>query len=171
MNACTALGVLATALVGCSSLLPAQEEGCYAITPVQPSGVLRDECNLVADVASTLGVRMTQSGYIVDLRMRFPTESLGQEVDVAMAGRFDYGTNNTFSADGTAQNIVLPISGQSCQVQRVDVHLEGTTDTKNARRFSGLIRIQTSTPRPETCVCQAWFQYQAAVSSTESICP
>ena len=170
MNACTALGVLATALVGCGSLLPAQEEGCYAISPVQPSGVLRDECNLVADVARTLGVRMTQSGYIVDLRMRFPTESLGQEVDVAMAGRFDYG-RNTFSADGTAQNIVLPISGQSCQVQLVDVHLEGTTDPKDPRRFAGLIRIQTSTPRPETCVCQAWFQYQASISSSGNICP
>jgi hypothetical protein len=34
-----------------------------------------------------------------------------------------------------------------------------------------LIRITTSTPRPETCICQAWFEYQANLSSTGSICP
>lgn len=162
--------VLATSLVGCSSLLPAQEQGCYAITPVQPSGVLRDECQLLADGAGKVGVRMTQSGYILDLGMRLSAESLGKAVDVAMAGRFDYG-RDTFSADGTAENIVLPISGQSCEVQLLSVHLEGTTDEKDPRRFAGLIRIETYTLRPEACVCQAWFKYQAALSSSGSICP
>ena len=51
------------------------------------------------------------------------------------------------------------------------MHLDATTDSLDPDRFSGLIRITTSTPRPEACVCQAWFEYQAALSSSGSICP
>jgi len=170
MNARTALVVLATSLVGCSAGLQEQQQGCYALTPVRPAGILRDECQLLAATMATLGARLTQSGYILDLRARFSSPSQGQPLDVAMAGRFDYG-RPAFSADGTAANIVLPISGQSCQLERVDVHLTGTTDALDPARFSGLIRISTSTPRPEACVCQAWFEYQAALSSSGSICP
>ena len=170
MNARTTLVVLATSLVGCSSLLPTQEEGCYALTPVRPSGILRDECQLLADAAGTLGARMTQSGYILDVRFRFSSPDQGPVVDVAMAGRFDYG-RDTFSVDGSAENIVLPIAGQSCQLQVVDVHLEGRTDPGAPTQFSGLIRVTTSTLRPEACICQAWFEYQANRSTNASICP
>lgn len=170
MNARTALVVLATSLVGCSTVLPAQDQGCYALTPVRPSGILRDECQLLADAAGTLGARMTQSGYILDVRFRLSSPAQGPMVDVAMAGRFDFG-RDTFSVDGTADNIVLPIGGQSCQLQLVAVHLEGTTDDRDPAHFSGLMRITTSTLRPETCVCQAWFEYQAHISITENICP
>ncbi len=66
---------------------------------------------------------------------------------------------------------MLPIAGQSCQLQVVDVHLEGTTDPKNPAHFSGLMRVTTSTLRPEACICQAWFEYQAIRSTNENICP
>lgn len=169
MNVRTALVVLATSLVACS-VLHEQPPGCYALDPVRPTGILRDECQLLADTAVTLGGRLTQSGYIVDLRFRFASPAQGDPIDIAMAGRFDF-SRGTFSADGSAANIALPIAGQSCQPQFMNIHLEGTTDPLDPNRFSGVIRIVTSTPRPETCVCQAWFEYQAAMSSSANICP
>jgi hypothetical protein len=169
MNARTALVVFATSLVGCTALHE-QEQGCYALSPVRPTGILRDECQLLADTAVTLGARLTQSGYILDIRFRFTSPAQGQPIDVEMAGSFDF-SRATFSADGTAANIVLPIAGQSCQPQQVNVHLDATSDPVVLDRFSGLIRITTSTPRPEACVCQAWFEYLATLTTSGSICP
>jgi len=77
----------------------------------------------------------------------------------------------SFSADGTAANVLLPIGGQACQLQLVDVHLDATTANLDPSRFQGEMRIITSTPRPETCVCQAWFEYQANLSTTPNTCP
>ncbi len=171
MNARTALVVLASSwMLGCGGRSHAQEEGCYALSPVRPSGIIRDECQLLADAAADLGARLTVSGNLVELDFRFSSPSQGEVLDVSMAGQFDY-NQETFTADGTAANILLPIGGQACQLQLVDVHLEATTDPAHSTRFSGLIRITTSTPRPETCICQAWFEYQANLSSTGSICP
>ena len=67
--------------------------------------------------------------------------------------------------------VLLPIGGQACQLQLVDIHLDATTASLDPTRFNGQIRIITSTPRPETCVCQAWFEYQASLSNSQSICP
>jgi hypothetical protein len=168
MNARMALVVLTSSLIGCGGRTHTQEEGCYALTPVRPSGIIRDECQLLADAASILGARLTRSGNVVEVDFRFTSPSVGELLDVSMAGAFSY-SEEAFSADGTASNILLPIGGQTCQLQLVDVHLDATTDTPT--RFSGVIRITTSTPRPETCICQAWFEYQAELSSTPSVCP
>ncbi len=165
-----ALTVLAASVIGCGGRTHDQEEGCYALTPVRPSGIIRDECQLLADAAANLGARLTLSGNVVELDFRFSTPSQGELLDVSMAGQFAYG-EEAFSADGTAANILLPIAGQSCQLQLVDVHLDATTDTFDPSRFTGVIRITTSTPRPETCICQAWFEYQANLSNTASVCP
>ena len=169
MNLRTALVVFATSQVACS-VLHEQTPGCYELAPVRPTGILRDECQLLADTGVTLGARLTQSGYILDIRFRFTSPEQGQPIDIAMAGRFDF-SRNTFSADGSAVNISLPIAGESCQPLFVNVHLDGTTGALDTDRFAGVIRIVTSTPRPEACVCQAWFEYQAAMSSSGSICP
>lgn len=163
-----ALVVLTTSLIGCGGRTHSQEEGCYALTPVQPSGIIRDECQLLADAASILGGRLTISGNLVEVDFRFASPTQGELLDVSMAGAFSY-SEEAFSADGTASNVLLPIGGQTCQLQLVDVHLDATTNTPS--RFSGEIRITTSTPRPETCICQAWFEYQAELSSTPSVCP
>jgi hypothetical protein len=168
MNLRTALVVFATSQVACS-VLHEQTPGCYELDPVS-TGILRDECQLLTDTAVTLGARLTQSGYIIDIRFRFASPEQGQPVDIAMAGRFDF-SRNTFSADGSAVNIALPIAGESCEPLFVNVHLDGTTDQLDPDRFAGVIRIVTTTPRPEACVCQAWFEYQAAMSSSGSICP
>ena len=161
--------VLATSLVSCS-VLHEQPPGCYALDPVRPNGILRDECQLLADTAVTLGARLTQSGYIVDILLRFASPAQSDPIDITMAGRFDF-SRGSFSADGSAANIALPVPDQSCQPEFVNVHLEGTTDPLDPNRFAGVVRIVTTTPRPEACVCQAWFEYQAAMSSSGSICP
>ena len=162
-----ALVVLTSSLIGCGGRTHTQEEGCYALTPV-PSGIIRDECQLLGDAASILGGRLTISGNVVEMDVRFSSASLGELLDVSMAGAFSY-SEEAFSADGTASNVLLPIGGQTCQLQLVDVHIDATTQTPS--NFSGEMRISTTTPRPETCICQAWFAYQAALSSTQGVCP
>jgi hypothetical protein len=168
MNARMALVVLSTSLIACGGRTHDQEEGCYALTPVRPSGIIRDECQLLADAAANLGAQLTVSGNVVEVDFRFSTPSQGELLTVSMAGQFSY-SEEAFSADGTAANILLPIDGQACQLQLVDVHLDATTQTSTS--FAGVIRITTSTPRPETCICQAWFEYQAGLSTNESVCP
>lgn len=167
MNARMAVVVLTSSLMACGGRTHDQEEGCYALTPVRPSGIIRDECQLLADAAANLGARLTISGNLVEVEFRFATPSQGELLTVSMAGQFAY-SEEAFSADGTAANILLPIGGQACQLQLVDVHLDATT--QSSTRFSGLIRITTSAPRPETCICQAWFEYQAGLSTNAS-CP
>jgi len=151
-----ALAVLTSSLLACGGRTHDQEEGCYALTPVRPSGIIRDECQLLADAAANLGARLVVSGNVVEVDFRFSTPSQGELLTVS-------------SADGTAASIPLPIGGQTCQLQLVNVHLDATTQSPT--RFSGEIRMSTYTPRPETCICQAWFQYQAALSTNGSLCP
>ena len=160
--------VLTSSMIACGGRTHVQDEGCYALTPVRPSGIIRDECQLLADAAANLGARLTVSGNVVGIDFRFSTPSQGELLTVSMAGQYAF-SEETFSADGTAANILLPIGGQSCQLQLVDVHLDAATDSTT--RFSGVIRVTTSTPRPETCICQAWFEYQANLSSNPSTCP
>ncbi len=167
MNARMAVVVLTSSLMACGGRTHEQEEGCYALTPVRPSGIIRDECQLLADAAANLGARLVIDGNVVEMRMRLATPTQSDLLTVSMAGRFNY-SQEVFTADGTASNIPLPIGGQTCQLQWVDVHLEATTDS--ATRFAGLMRIGTRTPLPETCICQTWFEYQAELSSTTS-CP
>ena len=159
---------LTSSLVACGGRTHQQQEGCYALTPVRPSGIIRDECQLLADSASNLGARLVVSGNVVELDFRFSSPSQGTPLTVSMAGQFAY-NQEAFSADGTATNVLLPIEGQVCQLQLVDVHLDATTQSSTS--FSGVIRISTTAPRPETCICQAWFQYQANLSTTPSTCP
>src|SRR5512138_1716147 len=168
MNSRMAFMVLTASLIACGGRTHEQEEGCYALSPVRPSGIIRDECQLLADAAANLGARLTVSGNVVELDFRFSTPSQGELLTVSMAGQFAF-SEKTFSADGTAANILLPIGGQACQLQLVDVHLDATT--LSSTRFSGVIRVTTSTPRPETCICQAWFEYQANLSVNASVCP
>src|SRR5215813_2894988 len=168
MNARMALAVLTSSLLACGGRTHDQEEGCYALTPVRPSGIIRDECQLLAEAAANLGARLVVSGNVVEVDFRFSTPSQRELLTVSMAGNFAY-NEEAFSADGTAANIPLPIGGQTCQLQLVNVHLDATTQSPT--RFSGEIRIITHTPRPETCICQAWFQYQAALSTNGSLCP
>jgi len=163
-----ALAVLTSSLLACGGRTHDQEEGCYALTPVRPSGIIRDECQLLADAAANLGARLVVSGNVVEVDFRFSTPSQGELLTVSMAGNFAY-NEEAFSADGTAASIPLPIGGQTCQLQLVNVHLDATTQSPT--RFSGEIRMSTYTPRPETCICQAWFQYQAALSTNGSLCP
>ena len=170
MKARMAIVVLTSSLLACGGRTHSQEEGCYALVPVRPQGIIRDECQLLADVTANLGARFIFSGNVVEVDFRFSSPGQGQVFDVSMAGQFDFG-EETFSADGTATNILLPIGGQTCQLQLVDVHLDAATNMTDPARFTGTMRIQTSTPRPETCICQAWFDYQAALSSSQSICP
>jgi hypothetical protein len=167
MNARMALAVLTSSLVACGGRTHDQQEGCYALTPV-PSGIIRDECQLLGNAAANLGARLVVSGNVVELDFRFSSPGQGELLTVSMAGNYDY-SEETFSADGTASSISLPIGGQVCQLQLVDVHLDATTQTSTT--FSGLIRISTHTPQPETCICQAWFEYQAELSTNGSLCP
>src|SRR6516225_9383195 len=158
MNVRMALAVLTSSLLACGGRTHEQQEGCYALTPVRPSGIIRDECQLLADAAANL----------VEMDFRFSSPSLGELLTVSMAGQFSY-NEEAFSADGTATNSLLPIGGQTCQLQLVDVHLDATTRTSTS--FTGVIRISTTTPRPETCICQAWFEYEAGLTTNESLCP
>ena len=105
-----------------------RKKGVIPLTPVRPSGIIRDECQLLADAAANLGARLTLSGNVVEVDFRFSTPSQGELLTVSMAGQFAY-SEESFSADGTAANILLPIGGQACQLQLVDVHLDATTLT------------------------------------------
>ncbi len=165
-----ALVVLASSLIGCGGRTHAQEEGCYALIPVRPAGIIRDECQLLADAAANLGARLRVSGNLVELDFRFNSPTSGALVDVAMAGQFAY-SEETFSADGTVENVLIPIQGQTCNLQFVDLHLDAVTSPADPSRFGGTMRVETYAFRPETCVCQAWFEYQANLSNTGSICP
>ena len=167
MNARMALVMLTTSLMACGGRTHEQEEGCYALNPVRPSGIIRDECHLLADSAANLAARLTVTGNIVEMDFRFSTPSQGELLTVSMAGQFSF-NEEVFSADGTATNIFLPIGGEVCQLQLVDVHLDATSESST--RFSGVIRISTTTPQPESCICQAWFEYQAG-PSTNASCP
>ncbi len=167
MNTRMALVVLTSSLLACGGRTHDQEEGCYALTPVRPSGIIRDECQLLADAAANLGARLVVYGNVVEVDFHFSTPSQGELLTVSMAGNYAY-SEEAFSADGTAESLPLPIGGQVCQLQLVDVHLDATT--QSATTFSGLIRIGTFAPRPESCICQAWFQYQAALSTNASVC-
>ena len=160
--------VLTSSLMACGGRTHEQQEGCYALTPVRPSGIIRDECQLLADAAADLGARLLVNGNVVELDFRFSSPSQGEPLTVSLAGQFAY-NEEAFSADGTATNVLLPIQGQVCQLQLVDVHLDATTQSSTS--FSGVIRITTSTPRPETCICQAWFEYQANLTTISSTCP
>jgi hypothetical protein len=169
MNVRRVLPALLALLSACGGRAHQQQEGCYSLVPVRPSGVIRDECQLLANVAANLSSEFVVRGNVVSLKFRFATPGEGTLLDVSMAGQFNF-SEESFSADGTATNILLPISGQTCQLQLVDVHIDATTDPDDDQRFSGIIRISTSTPRPETCICQAWFEYQAALSISPQTC-
>jgi hypothetical protein len=169
MNVRRVLPALLALLPACAGRDHPQLEGCYALVPVRPAGVIRDECQLLANVASNLSGELVVRGNVVSLKFRFATPGQGTLLDVSMAGQFNY-AQQTFSADGTAANILLPIAGLTCQLQLVDVHLDATTNPSDDQRFSGVIRISTSTPRPEACICQAWFEYQAVLSSNPQTC-
>ena len=168
MNVRRLLPPLLALLLACGGRSHPQTEGCYVLTPVRPSGVIRDECQLLANAASNLSADFLVRGNVVSLKFRFATPGEGTLLDVSMAGQFDF-SEQTFSADGTATNILLPIEGQVCQLQLVDVHIDATTRTSTS--FTGVIRISTTTPRPETCICQAWFEYEAGLTTNESLCP
>src|SRR5215813_14827869 len=107
MNARMALAVVTSSLLACGGRTHDQEEGCYALTPVRPSGIIRDDCQLLADAAANLGARLVVSGNVVELEFRFSTPSLDELLTVSMAGNFAY-SEEVFSADGTATNIQLP---------------------------------------------------------------
>jgi len=169
MNVRRVLPALLALLPACGGRSHAQQEGCYVLTPVRPSGVIRDECQLLANVAANLSADFSVRGNVVAVKFRFATPAEGALLDVSMAGQFSF-DEEAFSADGTASNILLPIAGQTCQLQLVDVHLDATTNPQDDARFSGIIRISTSTPRPETCICQAWFEYQASLSVVPGTC-
>jgi hypothetical protein len=169
MNLRRVLAALLALLPACAGRSHAQQEGCYALVPVRPSGVIRDECQLLANAAANLSAQFLIRGNVVSLKFRFANPGEGALLDVSMAGQFSF-SEESFSADGTATNILLPIAGQTCQLQLVDVHLDGATNPDDDQRFSGLIRISTSTPRPETCICQAWFEYQASLSVDPQTC-
>lgn len=167
MNARMAVVIVTSSLMACGGRTHEQEEGCYALTPVRPSGIIRDECQLLADAAANLGARLGIDGNVVEMRLRLSTPARSDVLTVSMAGRFDY-SREVFTADGTASEIQLPIGGQTCQLQWVDVHLEATS--ASATRFAGLMRIGTRAPLPEACICQTWFEYQADLDTTAS-CP
>ena len=63
--------VLASSLAGCGGRTHSQEEGCYALVPVRPDGIIRDECQLLADAAANLGARLSVSGNVVEIDFRF----------------------------------------------------------------------------------------------------
>jgi hypothetical protein len=156
-------------LFACTGRDHAQNEGCYAVTPVRPSGVIRDDCGLLDDAASVLSTDFSFFGDYVELSFRLGSPAFGALLDVSMAGTFKFGMEQ-FVADGTAANVLLPIDGLACSVERVAIHMDAATNPNNPKAFSGLLAITTFTTRPEQCVCTAWFQYQADLSSNPNTC-
>jgi hypothetical protein len=156
-------------LSACAGRNHAQDEGCYAVTPVRPSGIIRDDCGLLGDAASNLSTSFSFFGDYVELGFRLGSPAFGTLLDVSMAGHFKFGAEQ-FGADGTAANVLLPIEGQDCSVERVAIHMDATSNPNNPRVFSGLLAITTFTAGAEKCVCTAWFQYQADLSSDPNTC-
>ena len=156
-------------LSACAGRNHAQDEGCYVITPMSPSGIIRDDCGLLGDAASVLSTNFSFFGDYVELSFRLGSPAFGTLLDVSMAGHFKF-AEEQFGADGTAANVLLPIAGQDCSVERVAIHMDATTNGDNPRLFSGLLAITTFTAGAEQCVCTAWFQYQAELSSNSNTC-
>jgi hypothetical protein len=167
----TRLALLAvlTTLSACSGRHHDQVEGCYAIRAVQPAGVLRDDCQLLGNAASVMSSSFSFSGDIVAMSFRMGSATFGTLLDMSMAGKFNFGEEK-FGADGTAANVLLPIEGMECSVERTAIHIDATTNPSDAQAFSGLMTITTFTTRPQQCVCTAWFEYLAHLSSDPTTC-
>jgi hypothetical protein len=169
LNARLALLATLSLLSACTGRSHAQDEGCYTITPVRPSGIIRDDCRLLRDAAYNLNTSFSFFGDYVELNFRLGSPAFGVLLDVSMAGHFKFGEEQ-FGADGTAANVLLPIEGQDCSVERVAIHMDAATNPDNPRVFTGLLAITTFTAGAEQCVCTAWFNYQADLSSDPKTC-
>jgi len=141
--------LLVAAMAGC---LPfPQEQGDYVLTPVE---VYRDECGLAASNRDQLQGTLQITGRVVSMDFKL--------LDSHLTGYFLEGGED-FAIDGSVVNAVAEVNGQSCLLDQVKVHLEGTTLCES--QFNGELRVRYEARRPDTCVCQLWMRYEAVKDS------
>jgi hypothetical protein len=128
-----------------------QEQGDYVLTPVE---VYRDECGLAASNRDQLQGTLQITGRVVSMDFKL--------LDSHLTGYFLEGGED-FAIDGSVVNAVAEVNGQSCLLDQVKVHLEGTTLCES--QFNGELRVRYEARRPDTCVCQLWMRYEAVKDS------
>jgi hypothetical protein len=144
--------VPALLVAGMSGCLPyAQEQGDYVLTPVE---IYRDECGLAESNRDQFRGTLQIAGRVVNLDLDL--------LDSRLQGYFLEGGDD-FAIDGSVVNAVAEVNGQSCLLDQVDLHLEGTTRCET--QFNGTLRVRYDTQRPDTCVCELWMRYEAVKDS------
>jgi hypothetical protein len=122
-------------------------EGFYDFTATQTD---TDTCSLLpSDPGSLWDGRFIPSGNRVWVVYgQFKTQLVGEFQEVS----------ESFTADGSAPNFQTEVRGVSCQLDLVDLHMDGTADGKTA--FSGKLEVTFESGRPE-CQCNLSVHYRA----------
>ncbi len=139
-------------LAGLAGCLPySQEQGDYVFTPVE---VFRDECGLMQATGGQLTGTLQITGRVVRLDFSL--------LDSDLIGYYLEGGED-FAIDGSVVNAIAPVNGQTCFLDQVNLHMEGTTQCQT--QFNGVLRVRYDTQRPDECVCELWMRFEAVKDS------
>ena len=141
-------GVAACLLVlgGCGNAHE-QATGTYAFTATE---IVQDACGLLADPESLWDGHVFVSGQRVWIEYEL--------LDTRLVGEFQE-VSDTFIADGTASNVVTEVGAQSCALDYVSIHLEGTKESDTV--FAGAMKVLFRADGTPHCRCDLEVRYRA----------
>lgn len=145
-----AFALAAPSLAGC---LPySQNEGDYELTPTE---VLRDDCNLLAEVQGNFQLGLQISGRVV--RADFGVQNM------QLLGYF-LEDGDAFTADGSVANVSITTRGEECLLDQVRVHLDATTQC--VTQFDGQLRLVYASNGVARCNCELWVRFEGVQGNT-----
>jgi hypothetical protein len=124
------------------------EDGTYALRGQAPSS---DACGLLTGSSALGSGELSSQGDVVQM-------GYSQVAQMIMTGQYREGLEQ-FYLDGTANNVIAVVRGVSCQLDLVEVHLDGTAD--GAAAFHGQIRFDYQALNSDSCACQATGAFSA----------
>jgi len=122
------------------------EQGDYVFTELE---VLADACGLLPASGLWDGSMVRSGDYV-----RIDYQLLG----LGVVGYYRYSLEE-FYADGTAEEVTVPVAGGSCQVDQLALHL--TAITRSPTQFEGALTVRTYAQANEACECELSVTYRA----------
>lgn len=149
-----ALCLSASLVTGCRT--HPQDQGTYAFSW---DSVIQDTCGLYPG-GGPIGIgALTLAGD--DVWIRFDPFALNLRGQYRDPPDSFTKANESFYVDGSADQVFAPVNGQTCQLDMVQLHFDGTTVSPT--EFQGAARVTyTSLFHPE-CECRATGTFHAAL--------